>query len=168
MDLLDKWVEIFRAGEHVSSDGRQRYWSEEDLDEIVRNYNPKEHEAPVVVGHPKTNDPAYGWVEALKRVGSILLAKFKQIDPEFAEKVKAGRYKKRSASIMPGNRLNHVGFLGAAVPAVSGLADLNLGGDGPIYEFAMGEGEDEGTEDFFGQDGCGISFSEMNELFKYV
>jgi hypothetical protein len=32
----------------------------------------------------------------------------------------------------------------------------------------MGEGEDEGTEDFFGQDGCGISFSEMNELFKYV
>ena len=30
-------------------------------------------------GHPKTNEPAYGWVEKLKREGGCLYAKYKDV-----------------------------------------------------------------------------------------
>lgn len=141
-DLLRDWVEIFKAGEHMSSSGDTKSWSVNDLDEIINNYDPRKSEAPIVIGHPKMNEPAYGWVEKLKRVGTVLLAKFKQVDPDFAEKVRTGRYKKRSVSLR-GNRLNHVGFLGAVHPAVEGLADLSLGENSLVFEFAMEGFEEE-------------------------
>ena len=121
---FDDWVVVFKAGIHTDSKGRTREWTDADLDEIVSGYNPKEHEAPAVVGHPKDNAPAYGWVESLKKKGSMLLAKFKQIVPEFADMVKRGLYKKRSISLTPDLRLRHIGFLGATPPAIKGLPDV--------------------------------------------
>ncbi|NUQ82944.1 MAG: hypothetical protein HUU10_15175 [Bacteroidetes bacterium] len=123
---MDQWFEVFRIGKHTDSAGNSREWTEADLDLIVSNYRAEEHEAPIVIGHPKDNDPAYGWVEALKREGSILLAKAKQVVPEFAEAVKSGLFKKRSISLYPDMTLRHVGFLGAVPPAVKGLADLQF------------------------------------------
>lgn len=122
--LNENWIEIFRVGTHVDSEGRTRQWSEADLDAIVNKYDPSRHEAPVVVGHPKDNSPAFGWVEGLKRVGKSLYAKFNQVLPEFEEAVKEGRYKKRSISLYPDLTLRHVGFLGGMPPAVKGLADI--------------------------------------------
>lgn len=139
IDLFNDWIEVFKAGTHTAKNGSTRTWDRDDIDEIIRNYNPIEREAPVVIGHPKDNDPAYGWVEKLKRSGSVLLAKFKQVDPNFAEIVKAGRYKKRSISLI-GNRLRHVGFLGAVQPAVPGLADLSFGDEILTCEFSIGPG----------------------------
>lgn len=125
MSSLDgKWVEIFKAGTHTDSAGNTRTWTTDDLDKIVKQYNPDYHEAPIVVGHPKDNAPAFGWVEALKRKGDKLLAKFRQVVPEFAEMVKKGLFKKRSISLYPDLTLRHVGFLGATPPAVKGLADV--------------------------------------------
>jgi hypothetical protein len=69
------WFEIFKAGTHQDSAGNERTWSEEDLDTIVSKYNPAEHEAPIVIGHPTDNAPAWGWVEGLKREGTRLYAK---------------------------------------------------------------------------------------------
>ena len=40
--------------------------------------------------------------------------------------VKSGAFKKRSISISPDFKLNHVGFLGAAAPAVKGLKDVEF------------------------------------------
>lgn len=117
------WFEIFRTGTHTDSAGRTRTWTQADLDQAAAGYDPAKHEAPVVIGHPKDNAPAYGWVESLKRVGNTLLAKFKQIEPAFKEMVKAGRFKKRSVSFYPDGSLRHVGFLGAMPPAVKGLKD---------------------------------------------
>ena len=151
-NILNGWIEIFKIGEHTASSGNRRLWNESDLDAIVDNYDPKTIEAPLVIGHPKTDDPAYGWVEALKRVGPVLMAKFKQVDPEFAEKVKSGRYKKRSISLLPGNRLRHVGFLGGALPAVEGLADFSS------TEFEIELIADENEE---------LSFSDMQAMFDY-
>ena len=37
-----------------------------------------------------------------------------------------GLFKKRSASLTPDLKLNHVGFLGAAAPAVKGLKDVEF------------------------------------------
>lgn len=117
-------IEIFKAGTHTDSAGNTRAWTEKDLDAIADKYNPDHHEAPVVIGHPKDNAPAFGWVEGLERKGSVLYAQLKDLVPEFVEAVKKGLYKKRSISLYPDMTLRHVGFLGAMPPAVKGLADV--------------------------------------------
>lgn len=122
---MDDFFEIFRTGIHTDSMGDQKDWTEEELNRIAARYNEqKEHEAPLVIGHPETNHPAYGWVESLKVEAGKLLAKAAQIVPEFAEAIKAGLYKKRSISLYPDLLLRHVGFLGAVPPAVKGLKDI--------------------------------------------
>ena len=122
----NQWIEIFRVGEQSDSQGNTRKWTVSDLEKIVKNYDAKEHEVPLVVGHPKENAPAFGWVEALKTDGEFLFAKFKQLVPEFVEAVKKGLYKKRSISLYPDLTLRHIGFLGAVPPAVKGLADIKF------------------------------------------
>lgn len=117
-------IEIFKTGSHTDSAGNTRTWTEEDLDAIQRKYNPAEHEAPVVIGHPENNAPAFGWVEGLERKGGVLYARLKDLVPEFVEAVKKGLFKKRSISLYPDMTLRHVGFLGAIPPAVKGLADV--------------------------------------------
>ncbi|NUN08039.1 MAG: hypothetical protein HUU54_02575 [Ignavibacteriaceae bacterium] len=121
-----EWFEIFRSGEHTDSSGKSRSWSDSDLDKIVDSYNPQIHEAPIVVGHPETNSPAYGWIEKLKRVGDRLLAFPRNVVAEFSDAVRQGLFKKRSVSLYPDGTLRHVGFLGAAPPAVKGLKDLEF------------------------------------------
>ena len=133
-------IEIFKEGTHRSSEGLTRTWSHADLEAIARVYDPEVHEAPLVVGHPRDNAPAYGWVKALEVDGDRLVARTHQVAPEFAELVKAGRFKKRSASFygpkhpanpVPGSwYLRHVGFLGAQPPAVKGLRDARFGDEG--------------------------------------
>jgi hypothetical protein len=139
----NKWDEIFRAGNHTDSQGRVKSWSEADLDHLVTSYDPSKHEAPIVVGHPKDNAPAFGWVKALKREGKALLAQYGQVAPEFAEAVQAGRYKKRSISIYPDGTIRHVGWLGAQPPAIKGLPDFAFadGGDPLTYEEFTQEGK---------------------------
>lgn len=139
----NKWDEIFRAGNHTDSQGRVRSWSEADLDRIVQSYDPAKHEAPIVVGHPKDNAPAFGWVSALKREGKALLAQYSQVAAEFVEAVRDGRYKKRSISIYPDGTLRHVGWLGAQPPAIKGLPDFAFSdgdGDPHTYEESTQEG----------------------------
>jgi hypothetical protein len=127
------WVEIFKSGLHTDSSGNTKLWDESDLDSIAAKYDPQQHEAPVVIGHPKDNSPAYGWVEALQRQGQSLWAKLRLI-PEFVEMVKKGLYKKRSISLYDSHGLRHVGFLGAMPPAVKGLKDVqfNETGEGVV------------------------------------
>ncbi len=120
------WIAIFKTGKHTDSQGNTREWTHEDLDKIVEKYDPKQHEAPAVIGHPQTNSPAWGWVEGLKREGDLLLAKFKDLVPEFVEMLRKKMFKKRSISLYPDLTLRHVGFLGAAPPAVKGLPDFQF------------------------------------------
>ena len=124
-------IEIFKAGKRPDANGVEVEITTEDLQQAVNAYNVNFHESPAVIGHPKHNAPAYGWVKRLELDGDVLKAEFDQIDPEFAEMVEKGRFKKISASFYlanspnnpcPGNLyLRHVGFLGAMPPAVKGL-----------------------------------------------
>ena len=132
---MQGWIEIFRAGRQTDNRGRTRNWTESDLDKMVETYDPATHEAPVVIGHPKDNGPAYGWTESLKRVGNTLLAKFKQVEPAFAEMVKNGRFKKRSISLYADGSVRHIGFLGAAAPALKGLKDISFNADEDFFEY---------------------------------
>jgi len=123
MDL----IEIFRVGTHTDSAGKNRDWTDQDLEEIVSLYNPAIHEAPVVIGHPEHDSPAYGWVESLKVEGGNLLAKLKDVAPEFKDWVKRGLYKKISIALYPDLGLRHIGFLGATPPAIKGLKQTTFG-----------------------------------------
>lgn len=144
-------LEIMKTGTHVSEDGRTFTFTDADLQAIADNYDPQVFEAPIVVGHPKTEDPAYGWANKLHVQDGSLYAEPHQVEPQFAEMVNAGRFKKISPSIYlpdtPGNPkpgklyLKHVGFLGGAAPSVKGMraAAFNEGdGDGePAACFSM-------------------------------
>jgi len=126
---FEDWIEIFRGGKQVDSRGNE-HDGDEVIDQALASFNVEEHEPPLTVGHPEDNSPAFGWVEGLKDTVKdgvkVLMAKFRQVVPEFEDMVKKGLFKKRSASFYPDGRLRHVGFLGAAPPAVKGLAGLKF------------------------------------------
>lgn len=120
------WLEIFKSGSHKDTSGTSSNWDAESLDKIVNIYNrriseDKSYQAPVVKGHPQTNDPAFGWVERLARRGNKIVALLKNLDENFIDEVRTGRFKKVSIALYPDLLLRHVGFLGAAAPAVKGL-----------------------------------------------
>jgi len=132
-----QWMEIFKTGTHVDARGQKREWTQADLDQMVLAYNQGDHEAPIVLGHPKENGPAYGWIAELKREGDLLLARPKQVLAKFKDWVNAGSFKKRSISLYPDLTLRHVGFLGAFPPAVKGLKDFAFGEERQSEEAAM-------------------------------
>lgn len=128
-------IEIFRPGRHVAMAGEELDFTAADLAAAVAAYDPDVHEAPIVVGHPAHDLPAYGWVKRLAFQDGHLVAELDRVDPEFRELVERGRYKKISASFYrpdaPANptpgvwHLRHVGFLGAQAPAVKGLKPVS-------------------------------------------
>jgi hypothetical protein len=121
--------EIFKTGTHTSDKGLTKEYSLDDLNFIAQSYNPSEDEAPIVVGHPADNSPAYGWVSSLEVTedGKLVAdAPDDKLHPDFLNAVQEGRYKKRSISLTPDGKLRHVGFLGGAAPAVKGLADIQF------------------------------------------
>ncbi len=140
-------IEIFRAGRHVDSSGRELHFTAADIKQIAASYNAELSEAPIVVGHPAINGPAYGWTKSLHAEDGRLLAEPHQVEAQFAELHAEGRFKKKSASLFhpdsPGNPtpgkwyLRHIGFLGAQPPAVQGLRDAQFAApaDAILVEF---------------------------------
>lgn len=130
-------IEVFRAGTHIDDQGVQHHFSEADLNGMAASYNPVLREAPLTVGHPKDNLPAYGWVKGVSREANGALAvAVHRLEPQFAEMVQQGRFSKRSASFYPPQApsnptpgrwyLRHVAFLGARQPAIAGLKDIQF------------------------------------------
>lgn len=155
-------IHIFRPGRHTSMQGATIDFGESDLIATANAYDPARHEAPLVIGHPRADAPAWGWVGGLTADEGGLFATPRQLDPAFAEMVRAGRFKKVSASFytpdsphnpVPGvYYLRHVGFLGAQPPAVKGLAPV------PV-NFAEGD-TDEGCVSF--------DFAESPGLLRWL
>jgi len=114
---MNEPFQILRVGRHVAKNGAARTFEASDLDRIAELYNKREGEAPIVVGHPEQDAPAYGWIERLTLAGDRLLATPRKINRAFADLVKKGAYERISVAL-DGDRLRHVGFLGGAAPAV--------------------------------------------------
>lgn len=120
-------IEIFKTGKHTDSAGRVREWTEADLAEIETKYNQqKDHEAPLVIGHPAVDAPAYGWVESVQRRGDRLYATLKDIGEEVKQWVDRKFFKKVSIALYPDGLLRHIGLLGAQPPAIKGLAPIRF------------------------------------------
>ena len=137
--MLDGWINIFKTGIHTSSNGVKREWKLADLQQLVDNFN-SDDRVPLVVGHPKENSPAFGWISDLKLEGGNLLAKFADLHQGFKEAVKQGLYRNRSVSIGKtenGFKLVHLGWLGGVLPAVEGLEPVKYSSDIELdtYEF---------------------------------
>lgn len=117
-------LEVFRVGDY----GERGHWSEAELDAIAGGYDPACHEAPVTLDHEQRG-PAHGWVKSLRRVGDRLMATLTRLSPKLAEGLRTGAWRKRSIELYrqlgDGGTpyLKAVSFLGAAAPAVRGLAD---------------------------------------------
>jgi len=157
-----KPLHIFKPGRWLTLAGEAIEFGEAELAASAAAYDPKISKAPLVVGHPKTDDPAKGWTVALTANERGLFAAVDKVDPAFAESVRKGEYGTVSAKFYrptdPHNPkpgawyLRHIGFLGAHPPGVKGLDDP---------EFAEGAGAED--------DGCvcfqeGVAFGEWDVM----
>lgn len=149
----DKWVksnvqniqthsfpaEIFSVGTWNGDE-----YSLKNLKDMVSNFNALKEtiKPPVKLGHnnkginKKISDgqPSLGWVDSLKLVGSKLIANLTNVPDIVYKAIKSGRYKRVSSEIYfnfktkAGDIYSHVlkgvALLGADIPAVENLADL--------------------------------------------
>lgn len=128
-----KDIEIFEAGTY-----RGVTYVDADLDTMVKNFDEfKDQIKPVaVIGHDEDQDllaksglPSAGWVTSLKKVGTKLVASFKDVPKVVADLIGKGAYKRISSEIYndylgKGNALRRVAILGGDVPEVKSLDDI--------------------------------------------
>ena len=149
-----KPLSIFKPGTHISAAGAELSFSEADLAATAAAYDGALHKAPLVIGHPKDNTPAYGWVNTLAFADGLLQALPEMVTAEFSQWVTAGHYKKMSAAFYPPNSplnpvpgvyyLRHIGFLGGQPPAVKGLPEPEFAdGTGEIAMFTFADGDND-------------------------
>jgi len=129
-------IQVLRPGVHIDAGGQRVEFTEADLQAIASSYDRAAHEAPIVVGHPTMDAPAYGWASKFIYRDGALFAEADQVEEQFAGLVREGRFKKVSVSLYgPTAKGNpkpgvwyprHVGFLGAMPPAIKGLKSVQF------------------------------------------
>lgn len=132
-------IKILKPGTFTDVRGTRVTFTPADLADIASSYDAASDPAPLVVGHPTIDAPAYGWVGRVTFDGETLHAHPSDVLPAFAEAVAEGRYRKISPQLYPpghaGNPrpghwyLQHVGFLGGAAPAIKGLGTVSFSED---------------------------------------
>lgn len=133
------WVEILAAGDWTDANGTRVNLSVSDLEQIAASHAatcPEIEPALRLGDHPGLEPgikPAVGFVPQVKVEGSKLLGYFTDVPEIVLKAFEARRYKTVSAGLWRNVRhkgqthpwlLNHVAILGAELPAVRGLADL--------------------------------------------
>lgn len=121
-------LQALRVGTFKDSKGNEHTFSEETLKKIASGYNPENHLAPLVIGHPEHDDPAVGWVKGASYNEKTKTLDIETIDenPSFMDAYENGSYKKWSISLYPDMGIRHLGFLGAMPPAIKGLKQVSF------------------------------------------
>lgn len=127
-------IEVLRPGTFTDMSGQVVTVTLADMVEMVETYDPASFASPLVKGHPKHDDPAYGLICNPRVIGDRLVIDAEEVEPQFAAEVNAKRYNGGSLSFwrpndrgnpVPGkHRMKHWGALGAIRAAVSGLKPL--------------------------------------------
>lgn len=133
---LPAGIEVFRAGRHIDDNGEVHEFSQADVVGMAAAYDPALREAPLTVGHPAHDLPAYGWAASFAAQDGRLLLNPRDVEPQFAEMVRNRRFPKRSLALYspthpsnpkPGQWYpRHVAFLGSQPPAIAGLKDIQF------------------------------------------
>jgi hypothetical protein len=144
-------VEIFRTG---TWNGDK--YTETDLDDIVSAFDKAGFKPPVKLGHAeKSGDPAFGFVDSVKRTGDRLVASLIDLPDTLAAAIKDRRFDSVSSEIFfnlkrDGQKfrraLKAVALLGAEIPAVAGLkplreSELFSDGAGEFYTYSLTKGD---------------------------
>jgi hypothetical protein len=134
-----EYVPIFKAGNWQGMD-----FTIDDLQEIVDNTNAlikaNIHEPPLKLGHNDNQKfvdglPAIGWVAGLKLIGDQIFANFVNVPKKVVDAIRRRNYSKISSEIYLefihpntqkniGKVLRAVALLGADIPEVKGLGDI--------------------------------------------
>jgi len=131
MNLLN--VEVFSTGKWKGYD-----FNDDILNSIVKNTNEliaKNQRFPIKLGHSekqifeqKDGQPSLGWIDNLKKVGSKIVADFKEIPQILFEAIEKGLFKKVSIELNHDKNLgwysDGLAILGAELPVVKDLKDL--------------------------------------------
>lgn len=147
-------IETFRPGKHTSSQGVELVFTAEQLADLAQHYDPVNAPAPIVLGHPTMDAPAFGWAAGFtydaerERLDADL---GDDLDPQFTAAVESGKFRKVSLALFPPSHSanpkpghwypRHIGFLGAAAPAVTGLKPVAFA-DGQPFHFGAGTDRD--------------------------
>lgn len=162
-----KFCNILKVGKFTDSKGNECDFTTEKLDKIVQNFQNVHKDVPVCVGHPKTNTPAYGWLEDVKRVGNDLYCSFKNVQEEFKEAVNKGLFKNRSISLDKDLNIRHIAFLGGQAPAVKGLEAFCFEDDENAVDIEFSDFADKETLDLlFGKNEKIAKADEIEDIRK--
>ena len=135
--MTEPTITFLRTGTFTTGTGQVVAMREEDLRAIVSSYDPGLDPAPVVIGTPKIDDPAYGWASGLELRGDRVSAQIAQIEPTFAEYVRQGQYSSVKAAFYqpdsahnpkPGKwYLKNIQFDGMPIPPAGRLRAVSFG-----------------------------------------
>ena len=129
-EQIGGWWDIARAGlwkGTIAGAPTRIEITAEDLHNMAADYDPQVQEAPVTVEHHREG-PAHGWVAAVRVFGDRLQARFADLSESLSQWLCSGAYRSRSIEMYKPFEttgrayLGAVSFLGAAPPAVKGLA----------------------------------------------
>ncbi|MFY9350099.1 MAG: hypothetical protein WBL20_14310 [Sphingobium sp.] len=159
MDQTPPVIRLARSGTFTSNEGVSVSFNEALFAATAAAYDRESDPAPLVIGHPRLDDPAYGWVDSLTVENGELVARPADVVPAFAEAVRKKQYAKVSARFYQPDHaanpkpgvwyLKHIGFLGAHAPGIKGLGTV---------QFADGADDGAATFDFSPE-----KDSQMNE-----
>ena len=136
------WIEIFKKGTHVSSDGMERTFGEEDLDRAVKSFSSN---VPVLLGHQKPNYEL-AEIKQVKHEGGILygllddsnIDKFRTIVTTGLNRVSAGFANIKDMV------LDHVALLGSTPnPAIKDLKAIQFQEDKNIITIEFNKQKEE-------------------------
>lgn len=119
--------------------------------EATKKYSYQDDTLPIVKGHPKDDDPAFGWVNksnvSVDENGHLVasLSEDDFTDDTFVEDVKKKKFKNISIATRKDGSLRHIGFFGAKTTAVNGLEAVQLAEEDEVFlfdDYSFAESED--------------------------
>lgn len=141
-------IPFLKTGKFTDVNGKEVTISKEKLDEIIeatKSFAYQDDSFPLVIGHPKLDDPAYGWVKKDQVINEngilVALAADEDINEGFLDIVKKKLFKNVSVKLRKDNSIAHIGFLGAKAPAVTGLPSIAFAEDPESVELEFSEYE---------------------------
>lgn len=139
--MKKRW-QVFRTGKHTDSIGREFTVTKEVLEKIAeatRNYAYQNDEYPITIGHVKTGSPSWGWLNKADVIvdGDKLFVEYeeKNLVKEFVAWVNKKLYKTVSIGLKSCLAIDHLAFLGAEPPAVTGMEAISFTESDEILSF---------------------------------